>query len=174
MELAVGSPHHVDARDVRVNAPRDLDALHLGAVLGVAEDELGGNPPRAKDLLAVVDVVEECVQRPHALAQALLERAPLACRQDPRDDVERNQALGTLVLAVDREGDADAMEERIRLGAPPRESVGRLALQPRAVAPVVAPRGPVRQLHLVVGVLDHGHPLDVHGLKRGSCQPGGR
>jgi len=65
----------------------------------------------------VVDVVQEHVQRANALAQPGLELAPLFRRDDARDDVERDQPLGASRLAVDGEGDADAPEHEVGLGA---------------------------------------------------------
>src|SRR5882672_8268858 len=43
-----------------------------------------------------------------------------------RDDVERDQALGALVVAVDREGDADAMEDQVGFGARSEEHTSEL------------------------------------------------
>ena len=79
------------------------------------EDQVLGDAPGPQDLLAVVDVVEEGVERPHALLDAGAEPAPLGRRDDARDDVERDQPLGRRLLAVDREGDAGAAEERLGL-----------------------------------------------------------
>ena len=58
----------------------------------------------------MIDVVEEHVERAHALLQTLLQDAPFGRRNDPRHDVERDKALVSGVLAVDRERDADTME----------------------------------------------------------------
>ncbi len=56
--------------------PGDVDALHLGAELGVAEHLVGRDDAGLEDLLAVVDVVDEPVERGDALAQAALHLAP--------------------------------------------------------------------------------------------------
>ena len=58
----------------------------------------------------MIDVVQEGVERRDALDESCLENVPFRGRDDARNDVERNQALGAGILAVDREGDADAME----------------------------------------------------------------
>jgi hypothetical protein len=44
-EAAVVVAHDVDAADVRVDAVGHVDALHLGTVLGISEDLLGGTTP---------------------------------------------------------------------------------------------------------------------------------
>ena len=97
--VGVGGAHDVDAGDVRVDAAGHLDALHLGAVLRVAEHLLGRDDARLQDLLAVVDVVEEAVQRRDPLAQPPLQLAPLVRRDDARDQVERDQPLGAASAA---------------------------------------------------------------------------
>ena len=63
----------------------------------------------------MVDVVQERVQRLHALLQPAVEHLPFVRRNDARHDVERDQPLGAGVLAVDRERDADAMERALGL-----------------------------------------------------------
>ena len=74
----------------------------------------------------MVDVVDEGVQRPHPLLEPRLEPRPLLRRDDARDDVEGDQPLGAFLLPVDREGDADPVEQGIRLGALLRQTLGRL------------------------------------------------
>ena len=111
-----------------------VDAAHLGAVLRVAEDALGGQRPAVEDLLVVVDVVEERVERAHALHEAALEHRPFVGRDDARHEVERNQALGAAVLAVDRERDADAVERAIGLLALLRDAGGRRRASQSATA----------------------------------------
>jgi len=54
----------------------------------------------------VIDVVDEQVQRVNALLQAALDRAPLGRGDNPRNEVEREDALRAFVRAVDVERDA--------------------------------------------------------------------
>ena len=107
----------VDAGDVRVHVARHVDPDHLGAELRVALDLLGRHDAGFQDLLAVIDVVDEAVQGRDALRQAALHVAPLGRRDDARDQVERDQALGARAIgvlrAIDREGDADAAEDHL-------------------------------------------------------------
>ena len=133
VELALAGAHDVDAGDVRVDAAGHVEAGHLGAVLRIAEHLLGREQAGLEDLLVVVDVVEEGVERADALAQARGELAPLVRRQHPRDDVERDQPLVAVLLAVDREGDADAVEQAVGLGALLAQDVVRLAGEPVGV-----------------------------------------
>ena len=59
----------------------------------------------------MVDVVQEHVERAHALLEARVQLAPLRRRDHVRQDVEGNQPLGAALVAVDREGDAHAVEQ---------------------------------------------------------------
>ncbi len=67
------------------------------------------------DFLAVIDVVQEHVQRADPLEQAGLQLAPLGSGQDAWNDIEGDQALGAGRAAIDREGDAQALEEQVGL-----------------------------------------------------------
>ena len=156
VELAIARAHDVDASDVRVDPARHVDVLHLRAILCVAQDQLRRDHAGAEDLLAVVDVAEECIERAHSLAQAGLEPLPVLGRQDARHDVERDQSFRALVLAVDGERDADAMEEGVGFGTATRQPVGRLRAQPRAVLAIVPTGRPVGREHFVVGNGAHG------------------
>ena len=133
-----------------VDAAGDVDPLHLRAVLGIAEDTLWRDDARLEDLLVVVDVVDEGVQRPHPLLEAALEADPFLQGHDPRHDVEGDQPLGTLFLAVNGEGDSDTVEQCVRLGAFLAQAVGRLLLEPPAIAQVVGPGAAVAEKHFVV------------------------
>ncbi len=114
-EIALRGAHDVDADDVAVDAERRLDAHHLGNERRVADDQLLGDLAGLDDLLAMVDVVHEGVERAHALLDAGREATPLGGRNDSRDDVEGDEALGRFLLAVHREGDAGAAEHGLGL-----------------------------------------------------------
>ncbi len=113
---------------MRVDPHRHVDAAHFRPELRIAEHALAGHDARAEDRLLVIDVVQERVERLHALAQPAIEHLPLVRRNDPRHDVERNQPLGAGILAVHRERDADAMKRALGLVAllgDPRPAVVR-------------------------------------------------
>ena len=117
--------HQVDADDVGIDPPRRVDADHGRLVGLVAEDQIRRNHPGAHDLGAVVDVPEEGVERPRPLLHPALELAPLGLGEDPRHHVEGNEPLGVAALAIDREGDADAAEQRLGLLLLLRKHLGR-------------------------------------------------
>ncbi len=107
-----------------------LAADHLRPVVGVAQDQLRRNDPLLEDRALAVHVLEEQVQRLDPLGQARLELAPFGARDQARHDVERDQALGRVLVAVDAEGDADAAEHVFGLGAAGGEQVRRRLLEP--------------------------------------------
>ena len=169
--LAAGA-HDVDPGDVRIDLVGHRHALHHGAVLAVAQHLLGRDQAGLQDLLPVVDVMGEAVERRHALHQAALQHGPFVGRDDARDEVERNQPLGAgavLVLgAVDGEGDADAAEDHLGLVAARAHGVVALRAQPAGIGLVVRadgaaglvamPSGPgLRQgfIHLIERVHDY-------------------
>ena len=86
--------------------------------------------PALMHLLRAVEVAQEGVERRDALLQPALEERPFGLGQHPRDDVERDQPLGRLVVAVDREGDADAAEEQLGLAAAGVEELRRRGIEP--------------------------------------------
>ena len=75
----------------------------------------------------MVDVVQEDVERTHALLRPASRILPFVGGHDARNDVERDRAFGAGFLAVDGEGDADAVEHDVRLLALLRDVLGRLA-----------------------------------------------
>ena len=114
-EVVLAGAHDVDADDVAVDAERRLDANHLGHEGRVGDDQFLGDLARLDDLLAVIDVVHEGVERAHALLDAGRQTAPFGRRDDARNDVEGDEPLGRFIAAVDGEGDAGAAEHRLRL-----------------------------------------------------------
>ena len=87
----------------------------------------------------MVDVADERVQGPYALAQAGLQLLPFLGRQDAWHDVEGNEPLGALVLAVHGEGDANAPENHFRLVTPHAHRLLGLLAQPMGITAVVRP-----------------------------------
>ena len=141
---------------MRIDAAGEIDAHHLGPVLRIAEHALGGDHAGTQDRLRMVDVGEEQVERAHALDETGFEPPPFIGGNDPRHQVERDQAFGARVLAVHRERDADAVECALRLLALVRDAFGRRALQPVGERTVVRPDAAVGKTHFVVRQDRHG------------------
>src|SRR5262249_31670759 len=141
----------------------DVHAVHLGPVLRVLEHLFGRNLAGAHDVLVVVDVVNESVERRDTLAQSLLQLAPLGGGNDARGDVERDEAFRAGVVAVDRKGDPDAAENQISLGALVAKQFAALFRQPPAVVAVAETNAAIGSMHLVEHL---GSQHDVAGANR--------
>ena len=76
---------------------------------------------------------------------------PLLVGQHARHDVERYQSLRTLFLSVNRESDADPVEQGIRLRTLLRQPVRGLMLEPFAIAKVMGAGHAAVEIHFIVG-----------------------
>ena len=145
----------VAADDVDVLVVRHVDADHLPPEVAGAHDQPAGHDAVAEDLLLVVDVVDEAVERADALLQPGLDQPPLVGRDQARDEVEGEDALGALLLVgVDGEGDPLVQERAVGevVGAVQVARVERR--QVREERPIVRARADTaarqRDEHLVV------------------------
>ena len=84
------------------------------------------------------------VDRLDALLEPALQRVPFGGGEDARDDVERDQPLLRVGLAIDREGDADAAEQQLGLAAAEVEHVGRDLAEPARQLGIGRPHRAVR------------------------------
>ena len=169
---AVLVAHEIDAGDMRIHAVWQLEAEHRDLVGLVGEHLLGGHYARLENFLLVINVVQEAVQRVGALAQAARELIPLGARNDARDGVERNQALGTGVVAVDGEGDADAVEQQIGFAALLGHALGRRFGEPFGERAKMRADITIRAVHLVV--VPAFHPVPFSGNAKQPLCRGGR
>jgi hypothetical protein len=119
---------------MRVHTAGHVHTHHLGAELRVLENLVGRDMAGLDDFLVVVHVVDEAVERRHALHQTGLHALPLVGRNDAGNQVKGDQALGAGTVfvfgAVHREGDADAAEDHFGLFAPGLHDVLGLLRQP--------------------------------------------
>ena len=96
-----------------------------------------------------VDVLEEQVERARPLCETSFELAPFGSRDETRNDVERDEPLGRILVAVDAERDADAPEHVFGLGAARGEQFGRGLLEPASDLAIERPRLARGNSHLV-------------------------
>ena len=80
----------------------------------------------------MVDVVQEQVQRPHALNDAGLQRSPLLGGDHPRDQVERQDAVDRGGVGIDGEGDAARQQVALGIGGAAAQRLDRQIAQPVA------------------------------------------
>src|SRR5208282_2783857 len=105
--------HEIDPADVRMNSARDLHSDHLAPEMGAGIDERARNLPVPENALLAVDVLQEKIQRYHALRKPLVDALPLRVRQDARDQIEGEQPLGAAAVAVYRERDPLDQEREV-------------------------------------------------------------
>jgi hypothetical protein len=148
-------PHQVGARDVTPHAAGRAHADTLRPEAHRRLHDLGGDDAVLEDLLIVVDVVDEFVQRMDALPESPFEPVPFLGANDARHEIERKRALGPGSVAVHVEGDpelhqdplgrlltpleltvaqrADRFEEKLRFGPRPARVVEHLVVEPAGV-----------------------------------------
>ncbi len=146
---ALAVAHHVAAANVDVDVLRHRHADHLGPVMLGREHVLRRNHLFLQDALVSVEVLEEQIQRLHALGESLLDHQPLGIRNDPGHEIERKNALRALLVAVDGERDALAQECRVDRRAPLVELVLLQPLESLEKGGVVRPHLPLRGKHFV-------------------------
>ena len=113
-ELAgLGVAHQVDAGDVGMDAARNFKPNHLAPEMLAGIDQLARNLAVLENALLAVDVLQEKVQRHHALRQPALDAVPFRTRQDAGNQVEGEQSLGASAVAIDGEGDPLHQEGQI-------------------------------------------------------------
>ena len=115
VEAVLARADQIDAGDMHPDPARRPPALHLGHIVGIGQDQFGRDDARLQAFLRPVDVGQEQVHGPDPLDQPGLQPGPFRRADDARHDVERDQPLAGLGVAIDGEGDAHAAEEQLRL-----------------------------------------------------------
>jgi hypothetical protein len=93
-------------------------------------DQLLWNDAGADRFARAINIAQKGVQRGDALRQAALQGRPFRLGQHARDDVEGDEPLGRLGVAIDGESDADAAEKQLRLAAAQRQMIGGHRIEP--------------------------------------------
>jgi hypothetical protein len=89
---------------------RDFDAAHLWPPIWVAEDQVGRDNAVLEDMLAVIKIGEQQIDRGDALLDATLDPVPFRRGQDPRDCIKRQNAVDRLAIGIDGEGDPEIVK----------------------------------------------------------------
>ena len=137
-----GIADQVDAGDMRVDAARHVDADHLAPEVAARQDQRAGHDAVLEDPLRAVDVLQEQIQRDHALREPALDAIPFRPRHDARHQVEGEQPLGAEAVVVDGEG--DALKQKRQVGQAPallelrRPHLRQLVEEGHAVRPRLA------------------------------------
>src|SRR5215469_10522761 len=89
-----------------IDAERWVDAHEFAAEMFAAQHEIDGNDAIFEDLLIMIDIKEEEVQRGDTLRLPAFEMLPFLVRDDARDHVKGEDAFDAFLRAIDGEGDA--------------------------------------------------------------------
>gem|GEM_PF-2102575 len=156
---AIAIADQVHAGDVRIQAPVQVQALHGDLITLVGQDLLWRDDPGLEDALVVVDVFQKQVQGLHALDTAALDRTPLAGADAARDDIEGDQPLGVLFVAIQGKGDTGAVEQQVGLAPALLQQLQRGVRQPAGELLVVRAAAAVRVVHFIEKSPGHTHSL---------------
>src|SRR6185503_326684 len=148
-EIALAGADQVYTGNMGVDVVRRLDAEHLGPERGVEQNELRRHEARLNDLLVVIDVVEEDVDRLDSLDAAPLHEIPLGAVEDAGDQVKRDQPLGRAAFGVDCKGDAEPAEQLLSCVLLRDEGIDRQIVEKAGKLGVGVPDRPVGRPHLV-------------------------
>ncbi len=114
-ETARPGANDVDAHDMAIDFAGGRKVGHFGQIGAVLVDDVGRHDAGLHNLPAMIDVVQEGVERTGALANALVQHTPFLRGKDARQQVEGDQSFRIAPLPIDGEGDADAAEDRLCL-----------------------------------------------------------
>ena len=106
--------HDIGAADMHIGAERHVEPDHGFAVPGIAQHQLPRHHPVRQDFLPVIDVVQEHVERAHALDDTGLDLLPLGGGQHAGDQVERQDAIDRRSVGID--GESDAALQQVAFG----------------------------------------------------------
>ena len=110
-KTAVGQTHKIGAADADVDSAGNRESAHFTTEVTATVHQFARDNTIHQDPSVVIDVFEEEVERGDALGEAVLDLAPFLVRNYPWQQIIGEYALGALVVAIDREGDA-LMQER--------------------------------------------------------------
>ncbi len=138
---------YIDPCEVDSHAVRRLDAVRRPAKPGRGGKQRTRHHSVPDHLGRPVDVGEKRLQRADPLYDARFDQLPLGCRDQPRDQVEREDPL----FAGMGEDDALVAEAAVPGLRPPRQVVAGERLQGVVQRPRVRVRQTICSEHLVVG-----------------------
>ena len=117
--------HQIDAGDVNVNVPGNLQPHHLPPEVLTRINQVPRDDLVFQNPLRAVNVLQVQIQRGNALRQSSFDRVPFRTRDDAGHQIERKQPLRPPAVAVHREGDSLHQIREIRQLTPFLEDLER-------------------------------------------------
>ena len=164
VDRAIAVPDEIRSADMCPHAQRRIDAAALGPEIPGVRQHLGRKHAVLHDFLIVVQVIDEQVERLHALLETGAHPFPLAARDDARNQVQRPRPVnGTVSLGIHREGDSHFLDGQLQGRLPGGDVLVRHRFQvggqlDRAIANSAA-RTTQLVVHAAYGIL---LPVDGH------------
>ena len=115
IKIVLIQTHNINAGNLNINIMRHMPARHQGAKMRIGEDNVGRDGASLQDLLLVINITQEHVQRPHALNEPCLKPCPFAARDHPWNEIKGDQSLAGFLIAINGKGNANAPEHHFRL-----------------------------------------------------------
>ena len=153
-KLAGVEAQQVGADDGDVDVARHLQSAHLPPVVLAAIDQLARDDAVVEDFGVGVDIAQKEIERGDALREAALDAVPLLRRDEARQQVVGEDALGALVAAVDGEGDALGEEREVGRLLAALQLIGGQAGQGFGKGAVVRAHFAAGLAHLVEGLVE--------------------
>src|SRR4051795_9589984 len=95
------------------NSPRRIPTHALLTIGFGGVNNLSRDNPVFDDLLVMIDVINEQVQRPDSLFEPLFDSRPFGGRNDPGQNIEWKNLLYTGLFTIDVKGDAHLQERSL-------------------------------------------------------------
>ena len=149
-EIVRTGTHDIDAHHMGIDAAGRSEAHHLRQERFVVAQQADRQSARPDNFLAMIEILQEGVQRAYPLLDTARQAAPFARGDDARDHVERDQPFLGILVAVNIEGDAAAPKEAFRFLVLPPQPGGILFFVPIQKFGIRRADGAVRVEHLIV------------------------
>src|SRR5258706_7906529 len=103
-EAAVWKPHQVGAADADVNPARDSQIAHFAPEVAATVYQFPGYDAIRENLSAMVNVLEEQIQRRDSLGESTFDFAPFVVGNDSGEEIIRENTFRAFIIAVYGEG----------------------------------------------------------------------
>src|SRR5262249_33154190 len=134
-------PDDIDPGDMDVDAVRNRLAVHFRTEQRILKDQILRYDAGFDDVALAVNVFEVGIDGVDPLLQPAMQKLPFLGGEDPRDDIEWDQALLSFGIAVDGKGNADAAEHHFGLAPAQIEQIRFDAVQPARQFGIGRPNG---------------------------------
>ena len=153
-KASVGKANQIGSTDADIDSMRDGESAHLPAEVAAAINKLARDDAVGEDPSPMIDVFEEKVESGDALGESAFDLPPFVERDDARQKIVGEDALSSLVVAVNSKSDA-LMEKRQVSGLLAfAEFFRRKFQQTLEQGFIVSPRRTRGGEHLIVGRIE--------------------